>query len=96
LLLHPDDNVAVALVDLTAGSRITLWDGRTLPVMDDVPFGHKVAVSAIAPGAAVIKYGYPMGRATAPIRPGQWVHTHNVRTAKGGTGGDDEAGGTPA
>lgn len=41
------------------------------------PAGHKIARAAIAPGAAVVKYGQTIGYATAPIAPGDHVHSHN-------------------
>ena len=73
--INPADNVAVALSALKKGD-VRL--GVTLP--EDVPMGHKFALSAIREGGNVIKYGSPIGRATADIAPGEWVHTHNVRT----------------
>lgn len=45
-----------------------------------VPSGHKVARRAIAQGEFVIKYGEIIGRATQDIAPGEWVHTHNLRS----------------
>lgn len=47
----------------------------------NIPFGHKAARVAIAKGEPVIKYGYPIGVASADIRPGEWVHDHNLQTA---------------
>ena len=46
--------------------------------------GHKYARRAIRKGQPVIKYGFPIGIATADIAPGQRVHSHNLRTALGG------------
>ena len=43
-----------------------------------VPSGHKVALRAVAEGAAVHKYGQVIGFATAPIAPGDHVHSHNL------------------
>ena len=45
--------------------------------------GHKYALRDIAAGEPVIKYGNPIGIATAPIKKGEHVHTHNVKTALG-------------
>ncbi len=45
--------------------------------------GHKFARRPIAKDEQVIKYGYPIGRATAPIAEGEWVHSHNLRTDLG-------------
>ncbi len=74
--IHPDDHVAVAVRDLPAGAQVC---GVTLS--EPVLAGHKVALAARAAGDLIFKYGYPIGRATKAIRPGEWVHTHNCRTA---------------
>lgn len=79
LQLHPGDNVAVALHDLPAG-QVTC--GTTL--REPIPQGHKFALRAIPAGQPVVKYGYPIGRATADIPPGAWVHTHNTETGLSG------------
>lgn len=42
--------------------------------------GHKYALKDIAKGENIIKYGYPIGHATADIKKGEHVHTHNVKT----------------
>ena len=69
------DNVAVALEPLKAGEQLL---GVTLA--EDIPAGHKFALRPIAEGENVVKYGFPIGHATAPIAAGAWVHTHNVKT----------------
>ena len=45
--------------------------------------GHKIAVCDIAKGADIIKYGYPIGIATADIKAGESVHSHNMKTGLG-------------
>ncbi|MFA6076138.1 MAG: altronate dehydratase family protein [Negativicutes bacterium] len=45
--------------------------------------GQKIAIRAIALGEQIVKYGYPIGVATAMIPAGAHVHTHNMRTALG-------------
>ena len=42
--------------------------------------GHKYALRDIAKGEDIIKYGNPIGHATADIKKGEHVHTHNVKT----------------
>lgn len=44
------------------------------------PRGHKLARRNIKMGDAVIKYGEIIGRATADIKEGEWVHSHNLRS----------------
>jgi len=45
--------------------------------------GHKYAVRDIDRGECVIKYGMPIGIATADIKKGERVHTDNLSTALG-------------
>jgi altronate dehydratase large subunit len=78
LRLHENDNVAVALVDLLVGATVAYDDGLSLALRDAVPFGHKVALAAIAPGERVVKYGETIGLATQAIAPGDHVHMHNL------------------
>jgi altronate hydrolase len=83
LRLHPQDDVAVALLALSRGQRVQV-DGGMVEVTEDIPAGHKVALRTIAEGAAIRKYGWPIGLATSRIEAGRWVHAHNLRTALGG------------
>ncbi len=84
------DNVATALAPLAAGGAVEV-DGRTIVVRDAIPNGHKIALTRIATGEPVVKYGSPIGTATADIEPGAHVHTHNVASSRGR--GDLAAGG---
>jgi altronate hydrolase len=79
LRLDPHDSVATALRDLRGGERAA-GDGFGLTPVEDIPRGHKVALVAIEAGAAVLKFGAPIGAATAPIAAGMHVHTRNLRT----------------
>jgi len=82
--LHPSDTVAVALRALPAGAVATVGDAR-LTLREPIPFGHKVALRDIAIGQPVIKYGQPIGVASADIPAGAHVHTHNLRSARAST-----------
>lgn len=79
LQIHPDDNVGVALQPLQPGET-----ALGVVLEQPIPAGHKFALHAIAAGGEVLKYGAPIGRATADIRPGQHVHSHNLATALSG------------
>ncbi|TWT52791.1 Altronate dehydratase [Rubripirellula amarantea] len=75
--LRPVDNVAIATATLAAGT--TLWlSGREICVNRSIPAGHKFAVASIPSGLPVIKYGCPIGNATAAVFCGDHVHTHNL------------------
>src|SRR6201988_1672771 len=71
--LHPDDGVLIARSSLPPGLVVT--DGVT--TLQRIPAGHKVAIKPIAVGEPVRPYGQIIGFATAPIAPGQHVHTQN-------------------
>jgi len=75
--LHPHDNVAVALQELFPGGRIVIAD-ISIEVRERIPVGHKVALTAVPAGAAVIRYGFPIGSALEDVQPGAWVHSHNL------------------
>ena len=45
--------------------------------------GHKVSLVDIREGEDVIKYGYPIGKATCHIAEGEHVHSHNMKTKLG-------------
>lgn len=80
--ISPADNVAVALTPLAGGEKVEA-DGRTVTLKEDIPQGHKFALSDIPEGTRIIKYGYPIGIASADICAGSWVHIHNIRTGLG-------------
>ncbi|WP_428312925.1 UxaA family hydrolase [Hydrocarboniphaga sp.] len=82
--IAPNDDVATAVRAIQAGETVEL-DGVPLTVAEAIPKGHKLALRSIAVGAPVRKFGFPIGRATAGIAPGQHVHTHNVETGLSGT-----------
>ncbi len=79
LRINPADNVAVALEPLAAGTELSLPEG-TLVLPGDIPAGHKLALRDIAEGENVVKYGFPIGHAIAPIPRGAHVHVHNLKT----------------
>jgi len=79
LRIHPADNVAVAVRTLPAGSEAAVG-GQRVVLVEEVFAGHKFALHALARGEPLVKYGFPIGAATAAIAPGAWVHSHNLKT----------------
>lgn len=79
LRINEADDVAIALDDLAAGEVIEVG-GCSVTLAENIDKGHKVALKDIAEGENVIKYGYPIGHATRPIKQGEWIHSHNIRT----------------
>jgi altronate hydrolase len=78
IVMREGDNVAVALHTLEPGEELI----SGVMCAEAIPAAHKVAVRPIGQGEAVVKYGAPIGRATAPIFTGQHVHTHNVESER--------------
>jgi altronate hydrolase len=78
LVLHPADNVAVAVTDIEMGAPI---GAGVLRASEKIPQGHKVALRTLARGENVIKYGFPIGHVSAEsIEAGRHVHVHNLKT----------------
>lgn len=77
--IHSLDNVAVALADLAEGAEVTV-DNQTVRLRQAVGRGHKFALRTIHQGENVVKYGLPIGHATADIAEGEYIHSHNART----------------
>lgn len=81
------DTVGVAVVDLRAGQTL---EGRSLDTNEslrakatmDIPLGHKVALKDFKVGDTVIKYGCDIGKVVQPIKAGDHVHVHNVKTKR--------------
>lgn len=82
IVITDRDNVATALEAIGAGQTIDA-EGRRVTVREPIASGHKVALSRIARGEAVVKYGNPIGTATADIEAGAHVHVHNVASERG-------------
>lgn len=80
LKISKTDNVAVLLENLNTGTVIEV-ENITIELNQDIPVGHKVALKDISKGEKIIKYGYPIGKASLNISPGDWVHSHNLKTA---------------
>jgi (2R)-sulfolactate sulfo-lyase subunit alpha len=88
ILMHEaTDDVGVAVMDLKAGEQIgvaTLEGGevRQITLATDVPLGHKVAMTDLPLDKHVIEYGRAIGYVVAPIRAGEHVHIHNIRSLR--------------
>lgn len=87
-LIHDSaDTVGVAVMDLAAGTECVGRDLSTNKPLqaratEPIPLGHKLALRDFAVGDTVIKYGCEIGRVVQPIRAGQHVHVHNLKTKR--------------
>lgn len=87
LKIMPCDSVATVLEDVREGNVIKVKDkaGNTYEItaLANIPFGHKIATSALNVGDEVLKYGESLGIATMPVVIGDYVHTHNLESQYG-------------
>ena len=90
---EPGDSVGVVVVegvkkgDKLCGTRIIplVIDGDSsveMATLDDIPIGHKIALKDLAEGDTVIKYGTDIGKVVKPIKRGEHLHVHNVKTKR--------------
>lgn len=89
-LIHGhDDHVGVAVRDLKVGETVTgvTQMGHrevTVTLRQDVPLGHKVALTSCEVGDPIVKYNEVIGRAVVAIHQGDHVHVHNIKSVRWG------------
>lgn len=86
VIMYPDDNVVTAITDLSKGEIVKYrvddqWFEVSL--IDNISFGHKLAVKEIKAFEPIVKYGENIGLATCDISAGEHVHVHNVDSVRG-------------
>ena len=85
---EPGDSVGVVVVDgVKKGDVLTGWvmDGDTTvecATLNDIPIGHKIALQDLEANDTVIKYGTDIGKVVKPIKRGEHLHVHNVKTKR--------------
>ena len=89
LIIHDQkDNVAVVVIDETSKNQDCIgWimeSDETIKIksINEIPLGHKIALKDLKEGDAILKYGHDIGKVVAPIKKGDHVHVHNVKTKK--------------
>lgn len=82
------DSVGTIVVEgVKKGAKLTGWVMEqdktvTLATRSEIPIGHKVALTDLKKDDTVIKYGVDIGRVVAPIKAGEHLHVHNVKTKR--------------
>ncbi|MEN9559902.1 MAG: hypothetical protein RLZZ502_1113 [Pseudomonadota bacterium] len=84
-----DDGVGVVVIPegIKLGQKTTGWvmdpdSTMGMTIKNDIPMGHKVALKDFKVGDTVIKYGVDIGKVVAPIKKGEHLHVHNVKTKR--------------
>ncbi len=94
LIMHPKDNVATTIEEILPGDHVEVSCGGKVcafTAIEAIPFGFKIALQEIPPGAMILKYGETIGKAGRPIVRGALVHIHNLEGTR--ARGDLEGGG---
>jgi (2R)-sulfolactate sulfo-lyase subunit alpha len=88
-VVHEDgDSVGTIVVEgINSGDKLTGWvmeQDKTvsLPTISAIPIGHKIALKDLKMNDTVIKYGVDIGKVVAPIKAGEHLHVHNVKTKR--------------
>ena len=88
LVHNPGDHVGVAVDAIEAGQQVygivLADDSQTdaITARGNVPLSHKIALRSLAAGERVIEYGLPVGVLKEAVTVGDYVHTHNMKTAR--------------
>ncbi len=90
--LDDGDNVATVTDDVSEGEQVEVLSPMGEVVLEvrpveDVMFGHKLALRKLGRGEEIVKYGEVIGVASKRIMVGEWVHTHNTESGRLPTGG---------
>ena len=82
------DNVGVVVIEkITPKQECTCWimendSSTSIQSKDEIPLGHKIAMNDLNEGDTILKYGHDIGKVVKPIKKGEHVHVHNVKTKK--------------
>jgi (2R)-sulfolactate sulfo-lyase subunit alpha len=82
------DNVAVVVIDKTSENQECrgwiMENDKTIKIISikEIPLGHKIALQDLKEGDTILKYGHDIGKVIKPIKKGDHVHVHNVKTKK--------------
>ena len=89
VIIHDEkDNVGVVVIDKTSsGQDCNCWimeNDKSIKVksLNEVLLGHKIALQDFKAGDTILKYGHDIGKVISPIKKGDHVHVHNVKTKK--------------
>lgn len=88
LKVNAMDNVATVFANgVQAGHTVTVRDKKgqqeEIVALNEIPYGHKIALRAIEKGEPIMKYGEKLGVASAAIAKGAHVHVHNLESVRG-------------
>lgn len=80
LKVHPNDNVVVALKDLSKGSIVT-YNDKAFTLQNNIPAKHKFYTQDLQVGNLVTMYGVLVGTIQTPVKAGTLMTTDNLMHA---------------
>lgn len=87
MIIEKGDNVATCLEKVEKGKSVRLMlngkMGRTLKANQAIPYIHKICISPLKKGEHCMKYGLSIGVASRDIQVGDYIHVHNIESARG-------------
>ena len=78
LRIHPNDDLLVALTDLSPGEEVS-FEGMTYQINESIPAKHKFATRDFQINEPLHLYGLVIGKATKPIMKGCLISTLNTK-----------------
>ena len=89
IIIHDQkDNVGVVVIEkISPKQECACWimendSSTSIQSKDEIPLGHKIAMNDLNEGDTILKYGHDIGNVVKPIKKGEHVHVHNVKTKK--------------
>ena len=89
IIIHDEkDNVGVVVIEkVIPNQQYNCWimendKSAKIQSINEIPLGHKIAMSDLNEGDTIVKYGHDIGKVVKSIKKGEHVHVHNVKTKK--------------
>lgn len=76
------DNLVTCLRPIKKGEKVEV-NGKVYIASSDIPKFHKMATEEIKKGEYCYKYGEVIGEALEDLKPGDYVHVHNLASTRG-------------
>jgi len=87
MIIDPSDHVATCLAPVKRGEKVRLMlngrMGETITANQAIPYIHKICIKPLKKGAHCLKYGLSIGVASKAIKVGDYIHVHNLESARG-------------
>lgn len=79
VIVNALDNVCICCQPVEANEHLNIEEVFFI-APSNIDVGHKLARKNIKAGEKIIRYGAPIGSATADIKIGEHVHIHNMKS----------------